>query len=143
MRVAFPQAAPELLGRHVVALARELLEPLQPARGRADAAPLEQRREILLACRHAGILAHDDNENRYRSRSDHAGSFRLRRLADDQGQARRRRRRERVREHRPADRRLPPPRHLPPPPPPRPPPPPPTPPLQPGPRTHSPTRAAG
>src|SRR5947209_15923793 len=29
MRVAFPQAAPELLGRHVVALARELPEHLQ------------------------------------------------------------------------------------------------------------------
>src|SRR5205814_6332310 len=35
----------------------EFLEHLQPARGRADAAPLEQRREILLACRHAAILA--------------------------------------------------------------------------------------
>ena len=53
VRVALAQAAPELLRRRVVALARQLLQHLEPARRRPDALALEQRRQLLRASAHA------------------------------------------------------------------------------------------
>ena len=67
-RVALAEAAPELLRRHVVTLARELLEHLEPAGGGADAVSFEQLREVLLRRRHGNYPSQDGNENRYRSR---------------------------------------------------------------------------
>jgi zinc transporter, ZIP family len=65
-RVALAEPAPELLCRHVVALARELLEHLEPARRRTNSAPLEQLRELWPCRWHIHYPTVCANENRYR-----------------------------------------------------------------------------
>jgi zinc/manganese transport system substrate-binding protein len=57
-RVALAKASPELLRGDVVALARELLEHLEPARRRTDAAPLQQARQVLRRLGHANYPSH-------------------------------------------------------------------------------------
>ena len=52
------EAAPELLGGHVVALLRELLEHLEPTGRRADAVLFEQLRELWPCGGHVHYSSH-------------------------------------------------------------------------------------